>query len=291
MTKSEWQAKAKAHWERVSEKIASHRLRRSLHQKHPVEDFLFDYYSFRPSLLEKWSPGWGMVLEEASPSDFPEIQGWDQQLRGISLSLEHFPQHRLNALQWVIQLLKNTVDRPPQWGCYGLHEWAMVYRIPETRYPDIPLRMSHADLASFVESQSVCCTHYDAFRFYTSEAKPLNRYQPTKELRLDLEQNGCIHVNMDLYKWAYKFYPWTPSDLIFEAFEVASQARQIDMQASPYDLSRWGITPIKIETAEGKLFYIQHQKQIHERAIPLRKKLLEFYVGLAGKLEFHEGLS
>ena len=56
---------------------------------------------------------------------------------------------------------------------------------------------------------------------------------------------------MDLYKWAYKFYPWTPSDLIADAFELAVEIREIDMRASPYDLGVYGFEPITIEIADS----------------------------------------
>ncbi len=41
------------------------RLRRmSLQQKHPVDDFLFEYYPNRPAQLLRWHPGMGVVLTE-----------------------------------------------------------------------------------------------------------------------------------------------------------------------------------------------------------------------------------
>ena len=280
LPKSEWMQRREAHRHQASRWTIPHRERRLRHAPHPINDFLFDYYSFRPSLLERWSPGWTYALAEASHDEFPKSEGWIENGQGLQLSLSSFPKHRLDSFRWMIQLLKITLERPPQFACYGLHEWAMVYKIDQTRYPKIPLRLSPGDLAQFVESQTICCTHHDAFRFYTPEARPLNRHQPTKANRLDLEQAGCIHVNMDLYKWAHKFYPWTPSDLILEAFELAIEARQIDMKASPYDLREWNLEPICIETAEGRLEYIEHQRKIHLKGIPLRQKILQFYQSL-----------
>lgn len=280
-SKEEWSHRAQEHFQKTSRWTKPHRQRRSLQQKHPIDDFLFDYYSFRPSLLEKWSPGFGVFLKEASPVDLPIPREWTETThdhhKGITLSPEQFPIHRRESFKWIIQLLEITLQRSPQWGCYGLHEWAMVYRIPEVRYPEVPLRMSAKDLASFVESQSLVCTHYDAFRFYTPEAKPLNRHALEKSNRLDFEQSGCLHVNMDLYKWHYKFFPWVPSEWVLESFILALEARQIDMRASPYDFRSWGIDPIPIETPEGKLCYIESQKSIYQKSLPLRKRLFEFY--------------
>ena len=43
--------------------LDGHLARRRTGAKHPVEDFLFTYYSHRPSRLRRWSPGAGVVLE------------------------------------------------------------------------------------------------------------------------------------------------------------------------------------------------------------------------------------
>ena len=43
--------------------LKPHQKRASIGEKHPVYDFLFDYYSFRPGLLRRWQPGIETVLE------------------------------------------------------------------------------------------------------------------------------------------------------------------------------------------------------------------------------------
>ena len=94
----------------------------------------------------------------------------------------------------------------------------------------------------------------------------MNTMQPSFESRLDMEQGGCLHANMDLYKWAYKLWPWIGSDLVADAFEVAIAGRAMDMRASPYDLAALGFEPIRIETEEGRAEYRAEQKRIAELA-------------------------
>jgi hypothetical protein len=130
-------------------------------------------------------------------------------------------------------------------------------------------------LAAFVESQPVCCSHYDAFRFFTPEARPLNVLQPRLDSRPDLEQSACLHANMDLYKWSSKLWPWTGSDLVGECFLLALEGRDLDMRASPYDLSILGCEPVKIETAEGRVQYEREQRELAAKAAGLRQKLLD----------------
>jgi hypothetical protein len=90
---------------------------------------------------------------------------------------------------------------------------------------------------------------------------------------------------MDLYKWAFKMYPWIPSSLILEAFELAVEARYIDMQASPYDLREQGMEPIKIETEKGRKEYKLKQEMIFEKGFPIRDKILNAMNGLLIKVE------
>ncbi|MCC5925434.1 MAG: 3-methyladenine DNA glycosylase [Bacteroidetes bacterium] len=245
---------------------------RSHHRRQPVTDFLFEYYSFRPVKLLNWNPGIGVVVpHDWAPTDHRYRKNRD----GWSLHPEDFPNKRISALEWVISYQKAILERPPAFGCHGLHEWAMVYRITDVRHNQVPLRLSKDEITQFVESQQIRCSHFDAFRFFTEPARPLNNLQPSRSKRIDLEQGGCIHANMDLYKWCYKFFPWISSDITTKAFLLAWDTRKLDMMASPYDLSDEGLRPIKIETASGREEYTRLQKEIAERARPIREELVD----------------
>ena len=89
-----------------------------------------------------------------------------------------------------------------------------------------------------------------------------------------LDQRGCLHANMDLYKWAYKLAPWTPSELVVDCFDLARDIREIDMRASPYDLRHLGYEPIQIETPAGRATYEQFQRTFSVRGDGLRSRLL-----------------
>ncbi|MCE9562053.1 MAG: 3-methyladenine DNA glycosylase [Planctomycetes bacterium] len=250
--------------------------RMSRQQKHPVYDFLFEYFSFRPAHLMRWSPGCDRVLTDATHEDVP----WNEfsvSDNGLSLSGTAFPQQRLGYLRWATQYLEATLTREPAFGCSGLHEWAMVYRDPNVRHPYVPLRLSHEETDAVVESQSLRCSHYDAYRFFTPAAVPRNRWELTRAATTDHDQAGCLHVNMDLYKFAYKIAPFCASDVQADAFDVAREAREIDMRASPYDLASYGFTPIKIETLRGRAEYAELQRVVFQRGQPVRERLLGVY--------------
>jgi len=267
-----WAPVAAAHEHRVDELTAAHRQRRRGGRAHPVEDFLFTYYSHRPSRLRRWHPGLGFALEDAV-----ERAGWPlyRQADGaLEVDLPLFLEKRGSTVRFIRSLLDATKDRPPTLGCFGLHEWAMVYRAGDIRHEDWPLRLGGAGTDEVVERHTVRCSHYDAFRFFTEDARPRNTMQPTRERQVALEQPGCLHAGMDLYKWAYKLTPAIPGELVVDCFELARDIRTLDMQASPYDLRELGYRPVPIETPEGKAEYVRRQKEFADRGQILRARLI-----------------
>jgi hypothetical protein len=270
-----WRAREAAHRARVAPLAETFLRRRSNGVKHPVWDFLFTYYSFSPSKLMTWCP----ALSDATGGRSVMDDGGGR----MSWEWPAISQRVANEARWIAQLCANVSGRPARFACHGLHEWAMVYRLSaeQVRHNGVELRMTPGQLAKFVESQSLCCTHYDAFRFFTPGARSMNSFRPEFDLRLDMEQGGCIHANMDLYKWSYKLWPWIGSDLVADAFELAAAGRVLDMRSSPYDLGPLGFDPLKIETEEGREAYRGEQRRISELAEPVRVRLHEAALKLA----------
>jgi len=282
MARSEWEAAEAAHHARVDVATAAHLRRREDGRRHPVEDFLFTYYSQRPAQLRRWHPGPGVVLEGAAGLPRAGWRFYTADDGGAQLDLTGFAESRGETVQFVADLLGATRARQGQFGCFGLHEWAMVYRLDEdeVRHAGWPLRLGAAGTDAVVEAHQLRCSHYDAFRFYTPPARPLNLLQPTRERQVALEQPGCLHAGMDLYKWAYKLSPAVPSDLVMDCFDLARDIRELDMRASPYDLTELGYTPVPIETPQGKAEYAAAQRGFAARGQALRDRLLAALEGL-----------
>lgn len=276
LTIQEWTLRVREHEAEVASWADSFVGRRKRGIIHPVYDFLFTYYPFSPQKLKRWVPSFQETLEINSEVllDYPWLDGHWFKVEENSLCCDH-SKINFGLVDFVHQLCANVLERPSRFGCFGLHEWAMVYRISqqERRYQHLELRLHKEELAHFVDSQTLCCSHYDANRFFTQAARPLNVLQPTIENRLEMEQGGCVHVNMDLYKWGTKLWPWVGSDFIRKAFLLAVQARELDMRASPYDLKDIGFPPICIETEEGRKQYQIEQMDLAEKARPLRHEL------------------
>jgi len=265
--------------------VEPHTKRRSHQIKDPIADFLFEYYSFRPSYLRKWSPGFGVVLEGAAAAEFAEREHFERVDEGVTLRLDKTSERFASRTRWIHDMLCASAERPALYGCFGLHEWAMLYRSPQPRHDAVQLRVTQAELADVVEKGPLNCTHFDAFRFFTPEASPMNAKLLSRDDMTLTEQTGCLHANMDVYRWAFKRYPWIQSELILDAFELALDIRHLDMAASPYDLAELGVEPVRIEEAEGRQRYLEEQKQFSDRARPLRAALIEQYQRVLDGLE------
>lgn len=250
--------------------------RRGRGERHAILDFLVEYYSFRKSKLTTWTPG---IAGSIQHEEDEPLQGniWIRKGSVSSVSTYRLGPNKIAGLMWILHLLKSIDARPPVFHCHGLHEWAMVYKSDDVRHPHLKLRLEGHEIDRFVASQPIGCSHVDAFRFFTGPARPLNRFQPTRETQAELDQPGCLHVTMDLYKWAYKGWPWIPSDILIDALELAVDTRILDMQASPYDVSKYGHQAVAIETAAGRREYAARQEALSLRAEPLRKRLISAY--------------
>jgi hypothetical protein len=282
-----WEARAAAHAARVDEWVAPHLSRREQGIKHPVHDFLFTYYSHSPAALRRWHPGYGVGLADADAASYgsayrivqvtfvvPEA-AQPRKRHGPSVSPD-FLASKVGLVEGIRALLVATEGRTAGYGCFGLHEWAMVHgqSARETRH-DRPLRLGAAGTDTVVESHRIACSHFDAFRFFTDSARPLNTLSPGRDDRPEFEQPGCLHAGMDLYKHAFRLSPLITSELVADCFELAWDIRELDMRASPYDLADLGFEPVRIETPEGKQEYVAAQRVFAERGAPLRRRLIE----------------
>jgi len=275
LTQEQWGPLQSAHHAQVDAVTATHLSRRSHDRRHPVEDFLFTYYPHSAAQLRRWDPGPEVALEGAR--DRLDWKFYRYADGAASLDLKAFLAARSDTVGRVLALLSATASRPAQLGCFGLHEWAMVYRqsVDQLRHADWPLRLGAAATDEVVESHQVTCSHFDAYRFFTPPARPLNTLAPTRSSQAAMEQPGCLHANMDLYKWAFKLSPAIPSSLTLDCFDLAREIREMDMRAAPYDLSALGYQPVKIETPEGKATYVAAQRDFAARAQVLRHRLMD----------------
>ena len=277
LTPTQWRAEQTAHRNRAIALTNGRRARKQIGERDPVDDFMFEYYPYTPTKLETWFPGAGVMLKVDASDEF-DFPNYTFNGKVCELNEEYLVRHQVR-IDSTLELLRNTQLREATLNCFGLHEWAMVYQADRhnIRHGD-PFRVSQDQIDSLIVEVGLRCTHIDAFRFFTEEAAPqnLNRLNivPTRDNQKDIEQPGCLHANMDLYKHCMWFQPMIPGELVLDCFELAREARTLDMQASPYDLVKYGYEPIKIEEGAGRATYVARQRQISQRAQELRARLI-----------------
>jgi hypothetical protein len=253
---------------------------------HPIYNFIFQYFHFSVNKLMVYSPGLNTSIPEPYTLQYPFLQKYTERTNDGTYVLDPrkvtFNNEKVKAMRVIQALLEGSASRPPSYSCFGLHEFAILYEDECTgstastsnskssryRHQHLPLRISVEELRQTVESRPLRCTHFDALRFFAKSALPLNRIvpSPSRETQPTLDQPGCVHVHMDLFKWAMKLYPFLPSEVLVDSLEIALKAREIDMRASPYDLRAYkcppafgaqeglgacfSAEPIKVETPE-----------------------------------------
>jgi hypothetical protein len=276
LARAAWEAAGADHARRADSLTAGRRARVARGDSHAVDDFLYTYYPTRPARLRRWHPGAGVVLAAEGRAPAPHA-GWrwyrTTSSGDVSLDLGLFLSERDRAVRQVRGLLAAIRGRPAFTGCFGLHEWAMVYGSGSTRH-DLPLRLGAGATDRFVESRDIRCSHFDAFRFFTAGARPRNATVLTREDQEEHEQPGCVHVSMDSHRYALKLGPLVPGPVALDCFELARDARSLDMRASPYDLRGYGEEPVRIETPDGRAEYARQQRALAERAGLLQEELL-----------------
>lgn len=284
----------RAHEERADALTAGHRERRARGEKHPVEDFLFTYYPFSAARLRRWHPGWTVAYDGAADPVPERAPIGDVQVGGARswyvdapdgdgrvlrrADADRYRAERADALTFMTRLLRSSTlaRRPAQFGCFGLHEWAMVHRLgpDDRRHEDLPLRLGAEETDAVVARERLVCSHLDAYRFFTPAARPLNAMTPTRAAQPDFDNPACLHVGMDLYKWSMKLTPLVSSDLVLDCFEHAQRTRVLDMEASPYDVRPLGYGVVPIETPAGKAEYVRRQRELATAADGLRRRIL-----------------
>jgi len=272
----------------------------ALDPHNPIYNFLLEYYNVRgrkgTKRLARWSPGFNVFLENASEEDVEEallcskgtfVTHEEMGKRGLVYSLQELRSaDELATYNWYKSILASTAANAPVLNCYGLHEWAMQYQPegepdpPSRSYQKLKLRVSQQVINDAVEQNVVCCTHFDALRFFAPAAKKLNKHDPSflsRENQLLLENPACLHSSMDLLKIAIKLSPFGEAETLADALEVSIMSRTLDVAASPYDARDYGLSPIMIETAEGKSVYKAQQIKLMKPAASVRESLLNQY--------------
>ena len=276
-----WRDRQERHVRAVDQLTAEHLQRRRRGEPHPVVDFLFTYYRPSVATIRRWHPGPGVVLENAHHSEMVDRRHYRRDsfrgIDGLAVAADSVVERCGARIDRARRIVEATASRAGSMACFGLHEWAMLYRaeISEVRHEQIPLRVSPAEIEDVINRSRPRCTHFDAFRFFTGPARPLNLTPLTRDGQTQNEQPACLHAGMDLYAHVAAMEAGAPGELLLATFRASLDARKVDMRSSPYDLSSWGLDPIRVETAEGRAEFVEHQRLWIRRTQALRSRFLD----------------
>ena len=276
-----WRGRRERHARSVDLLTGDHLERRARGVPHPVVDFLFTYYRTSVAAVRRWHPGPGVILENAHHSEMTEWRHYRRDSlhgrEGLAVDADSVLARCGRRIDRARRIVEATASRAGATGCFGLHEWAMLYRTghDEVRHEQVPLRLSHAEIDDVVDRSRLQCTHFDAFRFFTDPATPLNQTPLARDGQERNEQPACLHAGMDLYAHVAAMEAGAPGELLMDALRASFDAREVDMRSSPYDLSAWGLEPIPVETAEGRAAFVAHQRLWIRRTQALRSRFLD----------------
>ena len=90
LAESDWRARAAVHERRVRAWTDPHQARAARGEKHPVHDFLFTYYAFRPAWLRRWHPGPDVALAGETARAFLLI-GWSRRQPVVIIGIDLLP--------------------------------------------------------------------------------------------------------------------------------------------------------------------------------------------------------
>src|SRR6187455_500405 len=116
LAEDEWSAAAEDHRARVRRWTGPHLERRQAGLAHPVLDFLFTYYAYRPAQLERWHPGPDVLLRGSAALSYLGSPGyvWDEAADGVRLEPTALPPRFAATAGFVRSLLAATASRPPR---------------------------------------------------------------------------------------------------------------------------------------------------------------------------------
>ena len=152
----------------AAQRVEPHLARRAAGEQHPINDFLWDYYPFSTGKFRLWNPGVHTVLLDYASSDGDLPAGFAVADSAARFDLCELPASALNRLRselvWVRRLLSGTRERAAGFGCFGLHEWAMLLgqSDDEYRHHTLPLRVSQEQIRATIDEIGLRCTHFDA---------------------------------------------------------------------------------------------------------------------------------
>ena len=236
---------------------------------HPVEDFLFTYYSYRPASLRRWHPGLGVELDRRASRAFERRRGLRSLHAGRRDARPGADVRRTGRIRsrWIRRPARAPPPRAPPDARHASActngPWSTARPADEVRHAAYPLRLGAAgNRRGGGDAPHHAAATSTRFASSPSRARPLNVLQPTREsparpraTRLPARRRWTSTSGPTSCARS-RHRSWWPT-----ASRWPARFRVVDMRAAPYDLQlSLGVEPIRIETPEGKGAYVTAQR-------------------------------
>ena len=137
---STWKFDAADHIRRMDDLLyppgESLKARTHLVKQHPIYNFIHTYYRYSTQNIKKYSPGLGIMLTDFDQENILDNTYLNEKYIKTTSSGSFYELPKNDApdstFGWITlsktrDILYSTATRQPFFGCFGLHEWAMLY--------------------------------------------------------------------------------------------------------------------------------------------------------------------
>ena len=167
--------------------------------------------------------------------------------------------------------------RPAFSGCFGLHEWAMVYRDDAARGTRCPLRLGQAGTDAVVEAHPIRCTPLRRVPvLHAARRRPQPPAADPGDASPSWSSRAACTPAMDLYKWAYKLSPADPGRAGRRLLR-AGRARSASWTCGPRPTTcaRTATSRSRSRRPRARPQYVAAQRGFAERGAVLRQRLID----------------
>ena len=232
---------------------------RSRVEAHPVWDFLFTYYSLRPRQLRVWHPGFGVALAGEAARRYLDRSGYGRGPDGVAVTREYLLA-RADTVLFIAGLLRATASRPARLNCFGLHEWAMVYRATDRAArpgPAAARRHRHRRRGG-VNAVAVQPLRRVPVLHRTGRGPQRRAADPGTQVAT--EQPGCLHAAMDCTSGPSSWGRWWNPSWSWTAWSWPPTPVHSTCGPAPMTSASYGFEPIAVETPAGRAEYVRAQQ-------------------------------
>ena len=223
--------------------------------KHPVEDFLFTYYSHRPGAAAPLAPGRGRRADRRRPAELGRDYRATPRRRRRSTP-RRYARGAATRSRWIRDLLaahRRAARRT--WAASACTSGRWSTGRPRRRYGTTPGRCACRPRRTAAgrrgARRAVQPLRRVPLLHRAGPAAQRAARRPGSRSTSSSSPAACTPTWTST-SGRTSSPRWSPSELVADCFALARDIRALDMRASPYDLAALGYEPVRVETPEGR---------------------------------------